>query len=146
MEKIIVGYDGSDTARLAVDEAAALARATSAELHVVNVADGGSARTSMIGASDQETAEEHAHKTTDDLLATSLAAGGLAESVDGIFTHNAVLSGPAAGRILDYASSIDADLIVVGNRRVHGIERLLGSVAIEIVRHAPCSVYVAHTV
>jgi len=48
--------------------------------------------------------------------------------------------------MIDYAIEVDADLIVVGNRRVQGIERLLGSVAIELLRHAPCSVHVAHTV
>ena len=43
--------------------------------------------------------------------------------------------------ILDYAREIDADLIVQGSQGRTGMERLrLGSVAEQVVRHAPCPV------
>jgi nucleotide-binding universal stress UspA family protein len=44
------------------------------------------------------------------------------------------------------ATDIGADLIVVGNRRVQGIGRLLGSVATDVAQHAPCDVYIVKTV
>jgi nucleotide-binding universal stress UspA family protein len=135
---IMVGYDGSETAGLAATEAAELARGLSAELHLVNVVDNDQLRQGMVPSDDQELAEGRASTRGDLLLAGDAFAG--------LTTHIKILAGPAAGKMIDYAIEVDADLIVVGNRRVQGIERLLGSVAIELLRHAPCSVYVAHTV
>jgi len=131
VKTVVVGYDGTDTARLAVLEAAALARSFDAELHLVHVVDD----------DDQEHSDEAAAAAIDALLSPA----GLKEEIADLTTHVEVVSGSAARCILDYVSSIGAELIVVGNRRVQGIERLLGSVAIDVLRHAPCSVYVAHT-
>ncbi|KII27016.1 universal stress protein UspA, partial [Arthrobacter sp. AK-YN10] len=39
----------------------------------------------------------------------------------------------------------DARLIVVGNRRMQGIGRVLGSVANTVAHTAPCDVYIAKT-
>jgi nucleotide-binding universal stress UspA family protein len=36
-------------------------------------------------------------------------------------------------------------MIVVGNRRMHGIGRVLGSVANSVAHNAPCDVYIAKT-
>ena len=45
------------------------------------------------------------------------------------------------GSIIDYATSIDVDLIVIGTRGRTGLKRLLmGSVANGVVQHAHCSV------
>ena len=141
MKTVVVGYDGTDTARLAVLEAAALARAFDAELHLVHVVDDDRLRQGMITADVQEHSEAAAAAQIDALLSPA----GLKQEIADLTTHVEVVSGAAARCILDYVSSIGADLIVVGNRRVQGIERLLGSVAIDVLRHAPCSVYVAHT-
>ena len=135
---IVVGYDGSETAGLASTEAARLARGLSAELHLVNVVDDDQLRQGMVTSDNQELAEGRASTRANLLLD--------GDAFVGLTTHIEILAGPAAGRIIDYAIEVDADLIVVGNRRVQGIERILGSVAIELLRHAPCSVYVAHTV
>jgi len=145
VKHIVVGYDSSESARLAVIEAANLARATGAELHVVNVVEDFDFGRGSSGAEGQ-THEEAAIAATEKLLATTDSEGGLSEAVDGVFTHNKVMAGPPAASMVDYANEIGADLVVVGNRRVQGLNRLLGSVAVEILRHAPCSVYVAHTV
>jgi CRP-like cAMP-binding protein len=40
---------------------------------------------------------------------------------------------------------MDATMIVVGNRRVQGAKRLLGSIASDVLHHASCDVLVAHT-
>ena len=40
---------------------------------------------------------------------------------------------------------MDARMIVVGNRRMHGIGRVLGSVANSVAHNAPCDVYIANT-
>lgn len=43
------------------------------------------------------------------------------------------------------AEELDAEIIVIGNKRVQGIARILGSIARDVAAHAPCDVYVAHT-
>lgn len=52
-----------------------------------------------------------------------------------------VLSGPPAATIASVAAARDAELVVVGTRGRTGLSRIvLGSVAEEVVRTAPCSV------
>jgi nucleotide-binding universal stress UspA family protein len=53
--------------------------------------------------------------------------------------------GKPAAALLEVAESVDAELIVVGNKRVQGATRILGSIASEVARKAPCDLYVAHT-
>ncbi|MDH3755117.1 MAG: universal stress protein, partial [Acidimicrobiia bacterium] len=43
------------------------------------------------------------------------------------------------------AERLEARMIVVGNRRVKGAGRVLGSVASDVARHAPCDVLIANT-
>lgn len=62
--------------------------------------------------------------------------------VDECLVHQAVLTAPHAGPgIVDAAVDSGADLIVMGTRGRRGVRRLLlGSVAAEVVRCAPCDV------
>jgi nucleotide-binding universal stress UspA family protein len=62
----------------------------------------------------------------------------------GINVEGYLLRGRAASAIVDEASGMEADLIVVGSRG-HGTiaTMLLGSTAAEVVDHAPCPVLVA---
>jgi len=54
-----------------------------------------------------------------------------------------VVAGDAAHEIIEAARRHEADLIVTGTRGLHGLERvILGSVARNVVFHAPCSVIV----
>ena len=48
--------------------------------------------------------------------------------------------------ILQVAREVDADLIVVGNRGMHGARRVLGSVPNTLSHHADCSVLIVQTV
>ncbi len=61
----------------------------------------------------------------------------------GLKVDTLLAKGHAADEILKAAKRIRADLIVVGSRGLTGLRRfLLGSVAHEVARHAPCSVMV----
>jgi nucleotide-binding universal stress UspA family protein len=54
-----------------------------------------------------------------------------------------IREGKPAAEIIRFAAEKKADLIVIGSRGKGGLERLLlGSVADEVVRTAPCSVLV----
>jgi nucleotide-binding universal stress UspA family protein len=59
----------------------------------------------------------------------------------GLKVESAVRAGDARSVIVDEARKWSADLIVLGSHGYSGIKRLLlGSVALSVVSHAPCSV------
>ena len=134
---IVVGVDGSETARKAAETARDLAAALGATLHVVSAFDNG--RSEVFGSgsnkwlvSDGDKAE-HLTRTMADTL------GGSIE-----ITH-AAAPGRPADVLIEEAIRKEARLIVVGNRRMQGIRRVLGSVANSVAHNAPCDVYIAHT-
>jgi nucleotide-binding universal stress UspA family protein len=62
----------------------------------------------------------------------------------GAKVEDELLDGRAASSILDVAGTWDADVVVMGSRGHGGIlSMLLGSVAAEVVDHAPCPVLIA---
>lgn len=53
------------------------------------------------------------------------------------------LSGPPGAEIVRFAREIGCQLLVVGSRNLHGIDRMvMGSVSSHVVANAPCSVLV----
>jgi nucleotide-binding universal stress UspA family protein len=137
---IVTGVDGSETATRAARTAAELAVALGAELHVLSAygkyqADTFSSGTEQIVFTTAKDAERTATGTVADLRRD--------------FPQLAITSASSDGRPADAlvraAERLDAELIVVGNKRVQGLGRVLGSVAGAVAAHAPCDVYVAHT-
>lgn len=134
---IVVGVDGSPTARRAAEAARDLAAALDATLHVVSAFDGDRAErfgggSSKWFVSDADKAERVARTVADTL-------GG-----DIQITH-AAASGRPADALIREAIRKEARVIVVGNRRMQGIGRVLGSVANSVAHNAPCDVYIANT-
>jgi nucleotide-binding universal stress UspA family protein len=130
-ERIVVGAAESPAARKAIDAAIDLARLAGAELHLVLAFD------PYRDQIDPETLPGTAHAT--DFLE------GLAASVDDLTTRVHPVPGDPADALLGVARDIDADLIVVGNKGMHGASRILGSVTNTVSHHAPCSVLIVST-
>ncbi|MFM8303108.1 MAG: universal stress protein [Actinomycetota bacterium] len=142
---IVVGTDGSDGSALAVAGAAELARLTGATLHVATV--GGATTSAMLGdplagAAAMTVAAEETREELADIVEQS-AAPARAQGVT-VVTH--ALIGSAAQALCDLATTVHADLLVVGNRGMQGGRRLLGSVPNTVSHHAPCSVLIYETV
>ncbi|MRJ77754.1 universal stress protein [Aeromicrobium sp. SMF47] len=137
---ILVGVDGSDSARQAAQTAAELAAATGARLHVVTAVD---ERT----RTEDEVVMGDVRLLTPGERAEAIAAE-VASSLSGITAevHVGLAHGKPGDALVQVAKDIGADLIVVGNRRVQGIGRILGSVATDVAHHAPCDVYIVKTV
>jgi nucleotide-binding universal stress UspA family protein len=135
---ILVGVDGSDTASRAAEVAAELASATGAALHIVTAVD------------EKVTAATDLPPGMHPLSPGERAEAIARQVAEGLSYRGTVESSPAPGKPADalvhVAKEIGADLIVVGNRRVQGISRLLGSVATDVAHHAPCDVYIVKTV
>jgi len=136
MKDIIVGVDRSETARKAAERAAELAVAYRANLHVVMCVDRGSSHEIVVGSDRFHTD----WLTEAEMFLTDLTRTLPHDQV----THTVGLGDPAK-MLCEEASRLDARAIVIGNRRVQGVTRVLGSVAGDVTRQAPCDVVVAHT-
>jgi nucleotide-binding universal stress UspA family protein len=144
---IVVGVDSSESARRAARTAATLAANSGAVLHVLSAVEKvATSAGAGAGLSSGEFAEGAGTGLTPGEMAEALAAEVAAE-LESITPT--VVSGPLQGKpadaLVEEARRLDARLIVVGNRRVQGIGRILGSVATSVAHHAPCDVYIVKT-
>ncbi len=134
--KITVGYDGSDRALRAVEEAADLATGLGAGLHIVTPVSRDEIH--RFGTGSDERFLSDTEIARDQL--TNLAAK---------FSHLqvtvAAVKGSPATVLVNEAAAINADLIVVGNKNVQGLSRILGSVADDVAQKAPCAVLISKT-
>lgn len=133
---VVVGVDGSESARKAAETARDLAVSLGASLHIVTAFEFETAET--FGAGSDKVRISNADSA--EHVARSLGNSGQ----DLEITYSAARGKPADSLIKE-AIRLDARLIVVGNRRMRGIGRLLGSVANSVAHNAPCDVYIANT-
>jgi nucleotide-binding universal stress UspA family protein len=134
---IVVGVDLSETARRAAEVAADLAVRTGSRVHVVRAVERGAVGEVTAGG-------EVFHVDWLDVASSEL--GDLVRDLEAPGATSAVVVGSAADVICREAERVGAEFVVVGNRRVRGIGRVLGSIANDVLRNAPCHVLVADTV
>ncbi|HLS48647.1 MAG TPA: universal stress protein [Actinomycetaceae bacterium] len=137
---IITGVDGSDEATRAAHKAAELAQALGAELHVISAF--GKFEMDTISTGGEEFVVSSMGEAEN---LTWRVAAGLRREFPDLEIKAAPAEGKPAEALVEVAERLDADLIVVGNKRVQGPLRVLGSVAREVAAHANCDVYVVHT-
>lgn len=138
--RIVVGVDDSESAARAAVTAATLARALGAELHVLSAY--GKFEIERVRAGS----EEYVFTTEADAEAmTTTVVERLRAEFSDVSFHHRPAEGKPAEALVRAAEELGASLIVVGNKRVQGLARILGSIARDVAAHAPCDVYVAHT-
>ena len=136
IKRIVVGTDGSETATEAVRQAAELASSLGAELHILT------SYVTAMAQVDKLRDDYSPGETADNVLA---AAGEIAEGL-GVTVVPHKGSADPADSLLEVATSVDADLLVVGNRGMRSAKRFfVGSVPNKVVSHAPCAVMVVKT-
>ena len=135
MERIVVGFDGSEHSQKALERAADIAHG--ATLAVVCAADVARLmRDPAGGVSPVDPADAAARATALAEARRYLEGRGL----EGVFIEG---TGHPADVIVQEAEESGADLIVIGTRGLNAAKRLvLGSVSTTIVHHAPCDVLV----
>jgi nucleotide-binding universal stress UspA family protein len=144
-KRIVVGTDGSDSAREAVRQAASLAQLTDASLDVVSAYE--PVPTSRSEAEQRGAPSDVAHEfgPREDVNFALDGAAGIARDFN-VEVKPHPRDGDPADAILSVAEEVDADLIVVGNKGMTGARRfLLGSVPNKVSHHAPCSVIIVRT-
>jgi nucleotide-binding universal stress UspA family protein len=135
---MVIGIDFSDASRQAMSVALNLARITRApDLHLIHVLR----PTGLVGPSDwlgamsqYEKAVDTSRRELDAMCAIAISKGPLRA-----FAH--VRTGDPHREIVQLASDMEADLVVIGTHSRGGVSRLLmGSVAEKVQRFAPCPV------
>lgn len=137
MGTIIVGVDRSPEAHAAAVKAARMASLYDAPLHIVTAVQ-------KIETHDIKSGREEWHFDSVDIAHQAL------ENLAGEFratnkVTTAVVQSDPASALCDEANRLNASVIVVGNKRVQGVSRVLGSVAGGVTKSAPCDVLVVHT-
>jgi nucleotide-binding universal stress UspA family protein len=132
--KILVAYDGSESAQRALVQAAELAGSNGTAVSVISVAEPlpqfGRAGSMMLPEEDEERKLE-------------LADAKKTLSAKGIEAAIVERKGDPATMIVDEAAHEGTDVIVMGTRGLNTAQRwLMGSVSSRVVQHAPCNVLV----
>jgi nucleotide-binding universal stress UspA family protein len=134
---LLVGYDGSDGSRRALAAALRLATENSARVVALTVQHHLPRFAATIGEVDEERQVEAADARR---LANEIAAEADEHAVA---VRCLVAHGHPGPEIVRTATDIGADLIVLGHSGHTALhDRLLGSVAEDVSRHAPCSVLI----
>ena len=138
--RIVIPVDGSELAERALPQGEALARLTGAPLHLVRVVDlTGLARYGPIGLHAEATAFQRVLANEETVAGEDLerTARGLRER--GVAVTTEERRGDAATEIV--GATEPGDVIVMATHGRGGVTRwFLGSVAEEVVRHAPVPV------
>ena len=131
---IVVGTDGSQTAKRAVAVAADLARQMGGRLHLVNgYRDPGGLGIATGRSRWEEASEAVLDEALDDPALSDLAV-----------ERHSVVGGPTDA-LVAVAEEIGADLIVVGNRGLQGARRTPDSIPETVAHRAPCHVLIVKT-
>jgi nucleotide-binding universal stress UspA family protein len=143
---IVVGTDGSQTAREAVGQAVEMAKRLDASLHVVSAYEPVSGQ----GLRDAPATSlapdpQWVIRLREEVDATLEEAAAIARAA-GVVVSVYARQGDAADAILDVAEERGADLVIIGNKGMTGAKRfLLGSVPNKVSHYAPCAVMIIRT-
>ena len=136
---IVVGIDFSEASDEALDEAIALSMDRQAELHVLHVDE--HFRAPEGGREAAEAMLSRVEHHTVSRIADLSRRKGRQFTFRKLYSHFRL--GSSAEQIVQLASDLDADLVVVGTHGRSGLKRLmLGSVAERVVRMARCPVWI----
>jgi nucleotide-binding universal stress UspA family protein len=143
---VVVGTDGSETSLRAVDRAAELSRDSAAELviacaYMPSRAEEVARAQDILGpdAAYQVVGSAPAEDTVSRARDRAVAAG--ATRIDTV-----TVQGKPSECLRAVATERHADLLVVGNRGLNTLAgRIIGSVPLDVARHADIDVLIVHT-
>jgi universal stress protein A len=132
--RIILAVDLTEESNAVADQAALLAKAFDAELHVVHVIEPLSLAYGGDIPMDLSTVQDQIHEQAKSHLAEFSAGLGVPEA------RQHLIFGRPDSEIQRTAQAVDADVIVVGSHGRHGLALLLGSTANGVLHGANCDV------
>lgn len=143
IKKVLFTTDFSSSAQQAFSHALFLAEHHNVELHLLNVIQ--THRHDMIEPMEQAGNAEMIYKQLCD-NAEGRLRDMAEEKSNGITVHPEAVCGiNIVQSILEYITTHDIDVVVMGTHGRHGVNRwIMGSISEKIVRLAPCSVITIH--
>lgn len=139
--KILLAVDGSDYSRYALNKGAEIAAGMSSELLVLTVSNLVSFGSFGPLGYGPDTAVE---VPSQEEVATILQEAESFLASRGLQARTLTRVGGYAETILAVAEEEQTDLIIMGSHGRSGLQRfLLGSVSMQVMNHAPCSVLIA---
>ena len=138
---VLVATDGSETASEAVRVATELATTFGATLHIASVYKAGG---SALKVPDMTMAVPEGVDRGSVAATQTDAIAALARS-KGVTVETHVVSGNVADNIVAIAEENAIELIVVGNKGMKGLKRVLGSVPNDVAHSASCAVLIVNT-
>jgi nucleotide-binding universal stress UspA family protein len=141
-EQIVVGTDGSETAKVAVSEAVRLAKLLGAGVHLVSSYK--PLRGAKIAGAPEGAAKVWA-PLPDSGVEAILSEAAASIRMQDIEVETHALEDEPADALLRVADKVGASMIVVGNRGMHGAKRVLGSVPNAVSHKASCNVMIVST-
>ena len=139
-QKIILAYDGSVESQQALLNCKEISQWQHAKIHLLSVVPND---TIPIGHETSYYTEQH--NQAEELRRVKTLKEGVARlNEEGLEAIGELLKGDAVDQIVKYASSIGADLIIVGHKhRDNWLERWWrGSIPKALIEQSPCSVLV----
>ena len=152
MKTIITGVDSSQTALAAAEKAAELAASFDAELYVFSAYSISSAvamQTAKSGNMSSKTSEAYQRLASGQADAAQQAAESVAAILRNSWPKLKVKALAAEGQpaevLVQQAEKLNADTIVVGNKKAQGLQRILGSISRNVAATTNCDLYVVNT-
>ena len=152
MKTIITGVDSSQTALTAAEKAAELAASFDAELYVFSAYSISSAvamQTAKSGNMSSKTSEAYQRLASGQAEAAQQAAESVAailrDSWPNLKVKALAAEGQPAEVLVQQAEKLNADTIVVGNKKAQGLQRILGSISRNVAATTNCDLYVVNT-
>ncbi len=132
--KIVIAIDSSESAETVISEIVRRSWPEGSEFRTLTVLDLFALPSGLGGGRPVDEADAEAARTLLSSATDRLALAGLKTGI-------AITEGYPPTSIIEFAGQWGADFIIVGSEGQSGITRfLLGSVALDVVRRAPCSV------
>ena len=139
-QKIILAYDGSLESQQAVLSCKALTQWGGSKVHLLSVLP-----FDLISMGHETSCYSNKHNKIEEERCLTVLHNGVEQlNKAGIEAIGTLLSGYAVDKIIEYATSIEADLIMLGHKRhANWLERWWsGSIPKALIEHSPCSVLV----
>ncbi|WP_368505887.1 universal stress protein [Alkalihalophilus sp. As8PL] len=134
-KQIVVAADGSEHSMKAVEKTIELAKDRDTKVFVVYVVDGSTSKADVLDSWDSLGISEKRNKR---LVAIEQQA-----KAENINYEVKIIRGEPAYAIVQFAHSIEADLIVIGSRGLNQLQQLvLGSVSHKVMKRATCPVLI----
>lgn len=143
LKKILVPVDGSEVAKRCLDFAMGVAKVSGGELLVVHVAipydfTKVPPRKPKNAIEEAEMAAKAPEPTPLDIAEAYLKQAGFDRA-----TYRTIVDIDPAERIVEYGKTMDAGMIVIGNRGMgHWAQLLIGSVSSKVAQTAECPVVI----